>query len=101
MVHWVGQRLTGHCMWLPALLRSGGDPAPKSFVLLASNPDLESGETEWVVKDSARHSPFLLFNSIHLWLVLLYLDGKLKDFHLRVVIRCLSEERDQFCGYTL
>lgn len=40
--------------------------------------------------DSARHRPFLFFDSIHLWLILLYLDSKLKvGFSWRIITRYL------------
>lgn len=50
--------------------------------------------------DNASQNPWLFFNSIHLWLVLLYLDGKLNVFHLRAVIRYVREETDQSVAIT-
>ena len=47
------------------------------------------------------HRPLLLFNSLNLWLVLLYLEGKLMvDFHLRLVIRLFEGEEPELVSVT-
>ena len=47
------------------------------------------------------HRPLLLFNSLNLWLVLLYLEDKLMvDFHLRLVIRLFEGEEPELGSVT-
>ena len=47
------------------------------------------------------HCPLLLFNSLNLWLVLLYLEGKLMvDFHLRIVTRLFEGEQPELSSVT-
>ena len=48
-----------------------------------------------------RHRPLLLFNSVNLWLILLYLEGKpVVDFHLRIVIRLFEGEQPELSSVT-
>lgn len=64
------------------------NPVPKSFVL-SRLPILIWEVGIWRMGLCQASS----FNSLNLWLDLVYVDGKLKHFHLRTGISYLSEKR--------